>query len=128
MTQLILQYMLIVVLVVGLAYFVYLLREKGINIEQDYFGIARTILGFLQGNESTPENAKNILRLVSQAVNYVEANYKEEDNDIKEEKALVLAQEAIEALKLEKGIPEDNIRQLIRMCAAFMPPTNKKEA
>lgn len=124
MTELIIQYVLIVLLVVGLAYFVFLLKDKDIKISEDYFGIAYTILGFLQINEATSENVKKILRLVSEAVNYVEVNYKDEDNFIKEEKALVLAKEALGSLDFKNKIPDENLRQIIRLSAAFLPPTN----
>lgn len=124
MTQLIIQYVLIVLLVVGLSYFVFLLKDKDIKLSEDYFGIAYTILGFFQINEATPENVKKILRIVSEAVNYVEVNYKDEENFIKEEKALVLAREALGALDFKNKIPDENLRQIIRLSVAFLPPTN----
>ncbi|MCY6372743.1 hypothetical protein [Clostridium ganghwense] len=125
MTQLIMQYVLIVLLVVGLGYFVYLLKDKGVNISEDYFGIAYTVLGFLQVNEANTDNVKRILRAVSLAVNYVETNYKDEDNITKEEKALVLAREAVEVLDFQSEIRDENLRQIIRLGVAFLPPTNK---
>lgn len=124
MTQLIIQYVLIVLLVVGLSYFVFLLKDKDIKVNEDYFGIAYTILGFLKISEATSENVKKILRIVSEAVNYVEVNYKDEDNFIKEEKALVLARETLGALDFKNEIPDENLRQLIRLSAVFLPPTN----
>ncbi|MCY6356462.1 hypothetical protein [Clostridium sp. ZS2-4] len=126
MTELIVQYVLIVLLVVGLAYFIFLLKDKDIKISEDYFGIAYTILGFLQENEATSENIKKILRFVSEAVNYVEVNYKDEDNFIKEEKALVLAREALATLDFKNEIPDETLRQIIRLSAVFLPPTKNQ--
>ncbi|MCY6960071.1 hypothetical protein [Clostridium brassicae] len=128
MTQIVLQYVLVVLLVVGIAYFVYLIRDKGLNISEDYFGIARTLLDFLGSSDDITANGKSVLRAISEAVNYVEVNYRDEDNRIKEEKAVILAKEAIETFNFENSIPEENLRQLIRLCAVFMPPTNKQDS
>ncbi|WMJ82175.1 hypothetical protein RBU49_07960 [Clostridium sp. MB40-C1] len=128
MTQIVLQYVLVVLLVIGLAYFVYLIRDKGLNISEDYFGIARTLLDFLGSSDNIAANGKNVLRAISESVNYVEVNYRDEDNRIKEEKAVILAKEAIDALNFENNVPEENLRQLIRLCAVFMPPTNKQDS
>ncbi|MCY6483781.1 hypothetical protein OW763_05380 [Clostridium aestuarii] len=125
MGELIIQYVLIVFLVVGLAYFVYLLKDKGIKITEDYFGIAYTMLGFLENNEATTENQKKILRTISEIVNYVEVNYTNQENSMKEEKALVLAREAMDSLNLKNKIEEHDLRRLIRLCSGFMPSTNK---
>lgn len=121
MTDIILQYVLVVLLIVGLSYFVYLIKDKGIIVKEDYYGITHTILRALIDSEASSENVKRILRAVFGAVTFVEANYKNEPNDIKEEKALILAREAVEALDFESTIDEESLRYLIRINAVLMP-------
>ncbi|MGY0372219.1 hypothetical protein [Clostridium sp. JNZ J1-5] len=125
MNDIIIQYVLIVLLIVGLSYFVYLLKDKGINIKEDYFGITYTILRTLSDIDATPQNVKKLLRAVSDAVKYVEINFRNEDNDIKEQKALILARETVEGLKFESSIDDESLIYIIRLCAAMMPATNK---
>ncbi|WP_027625891.1 hypothetical protein [Clostridium lundense] len=126
MPSIILQYVLIVFLVVGIGYLLYLLKDKGITIKDDYFGITLYILNTLTEQDATPENVKKILRAVSKAVNYVESNYKDEPNNIKEIKALEMAKEMINALNLSSPIPDESIIYLIRISAALLPPKNKE--
>ncbi|PRR79347.1 hypothetical protein CLLI_08270 [Clostridium liquoris] len=127
MSNIILEYVLIVFLVVGIGYFLYLLRDKGITIKDDYFGITLSILNTLSEEDATHENVKKILRAVSKAVNYVESNYKDEANDIKEQKALDMAQIIIMGLNLNSPITEESIRNLIKLATAFLPPDNKEQ-
>ncbi|WP_125152077.1 hypothetical protein [Clostridium rectalis] len=127
MVSIILQYVLIAFLVVGIGYLVYLLKDKDVSIKDDYFGVAYILLDTLSNDEATPENAKNILRAISTAVNYVESNYKDEDNEIKEEKALKMAKEAINALNLQSSISDDSIRYVIRLAAALLPSKKSLE-
>ena len=98
MVEIIIQYVLIVILITGLGYLVYLLKDKGINIKDDYFGFAYVILGSLLTSDATPENAKLIIRIVSAAVKYVEANYKNSDNEFKEKEAIKRAKNDISLL------------------------------
>ena len=126
--QIVVQYLLVVILIVGLGYLVYLLKEKGVSIKDDYFGIANTILANLADADATPENIKNVLRSAESAVQYVETNYKLEDNQVKEDKALELAKNAISTLNLTAPISDEDIRKIIRLCCALMPPTNKDGA
>lgn len=125
MSSIILQYILVVLLVVGLGYFMYLLKDKKVKFNEDYFGISYSILNSLGETEGTVENVKKVLRIVSKAVLYVEHNYKSEDNNIKEDKALAFAREALRDLKLSKTIDDDSIRYIIRLSAAFLSPTNE---
>ena len=124
MSDIIIQYALVMLLIVGLSYFVYLIKDKGIIVKEDYFGITYTILKDLIDSEASSENIKKILRAVFQAVNFIEVNYKNEPNDIKEEKALILGREAVESLGFESIIDEEAIRYIIRIGAALMPGKN----
>lgn len=125
MLQIILEYVLIVLLVVGLGYLIYLFKDKGVSIKEDYFGIAYSILSTLGAQEETPDNVKKILRAVSDAVSFIEANYKNEDNMTKEEKAVELSRDSINALNFKSEISDESIVYLIRLASAFMPPTHK---
>lgn len=123
MTNIVFQYVLVVVLIAGLSYLVYLVKDKGISVKEDYFGITYMLLKSLNDLEATPEKVKKIIRAISEEVQFIELNYKNEDNTLKEEKALILAKEALEALDFENKIDDESIRYIIRLCAAALPPT-----
>ncbi|MBU3202148.1 hypothetical protein LL037_20105 [Clostridium estertheticum] len=125
MVEIIIQYVLIVLLVMGLAYLAYLLKDKDSNLKDDYFGFASVILGCLTTSESTPENAKIILRIISQVVQNIETNYRNSDNALKEEKAIQLAKDATSLLGFKKNIDGESLKYLIRVAAALLPATNK---
>lgn len=125
MLDIVIQYVLILLLVVGLGYLVYLLKDKEINLREDYFGLAYVILGELSASEATPENAKRIIRIVSGVVQYVEANYKNSENTFKEEKAINMAKEAIGLLNFQSNIDNESLKYLIRLAAAILPATKK---
>ncbi|KGM97243.1 membrane protein [Clostridium novyi A str. 4552] len=118
------QYILLVLLIVGIAYFMYLIREKEEEIKDDYYGITYNLLTFLEEDESTVENAKKILRTVQECVNFVEENFRNESNFEKEEKAISLAKEAIENLNFNREIDEESLTCIVRLATAFMKPTN----
>lgn len=124
MSTLILEYVLIVLLVLGVGYLIYLLKDRGTIIKEDYFGIAGSILNILEDNEATPENVKSILRTVSKSVNFIESNFKDEDNQIKEKKALEMVKATISTLNLQTKVPDESIIYIIRLCAAILPPTH----
>jgi len=125
MAQLITQYVLIIFLVLGFVYLIYLLNDRGERIADDYYGINYCILNSLELSEASPENVKKIIRAVSETVRYVELNYKDEENSFKEEKALCLARSAINTLGFKSTIDDESIRYIIRIASTFLPPTNK---
>ena len=125
MAYIIIQYVSIALLVVGVGYLLYLLKEKETKIKEDYFGITYSLLSSLGETEGTAENVKKILRVISKAVLYIEDNYKNEQNKVKEDKAFQLSKETLKELKLIKTIDDDSIRYIIRLSAALMPTTNK---
>jgi hypothetical protein len=125
MTELIIQYIFIIFLVVGIVSLIYFLKEKGIIRDGDYFGITYTILGMLDGREATNENVKKILRAVSSAVFFIEENLKNEENSVKEEKAVEMAKEALKVFNFRSEISDASIRYTIRLACAFLPPTHK---
>ncbi len=125
MLDIVIQYVLILLLVVGLGYLVYLLKDREINLMEDYFGFAYVILGELSASEATPENAKRIIRIISRVVANVESNYKNSENTFKEEKAINQAQEAIGLLNFQSNIDVESLKYLIRLAAALLPATNK---
>ena len=125
MVEVIIKYVLIALLVMGLGYLAYLLKDKDINLKNDYFGFASVILGSLSTSESTPENEKIILRIITEAVKYVEVYYKNSENALKEEKAVELAKESTSSLGFKKNIDGESLKCLIRIAAAVLPATNK---
>ena len=125
MVVIIVQYVLLVLLVAGLGYLAYLLKDRDINIKDDYFGFDYVILGSLDIVESTSENSKKILRIVSKAVQYVETNYGDSENNFKEEEAIKLVKDSIISLNLKNSIDKESLKYLVRLAAALLPPTNK---
>ncbi|OPJ60847.1 hypothetical protein [Clostridium oryzae] len=119
MTALILQYVLLVFFILAIAYFIFFLKEKGIIRSNDYYGITYTILYQLENNEASTENVKRILRAVANAVDFVEKNYKTDNNKIKEEKALAYSRELIRDLKLTSEIGDRSLRFIIRLACAL---------
>jgi len=125
MVEIIIQYVLIVLLVTGLGYLAYLLKDKDLNLKDDYFGLAYIILGSLSASESTPENAKKIIRIVSKAVQYVETNYRNSENALKEEEAIKIAKDDTSLLDFQINVDDESLKYLVRIAAALLPPTNK---
>ena len=125
MTQLITQYVLIIFLIFGFGYLIYLLKDKDVKGRDDYYGIAYSIFNTLQVKEATTENIKKIIRIIAEAVNYVELNYKDDDNSFKEEKALNLSRTAINALNFSSDITDESIRYIIRLVSVTMPAADK---
>lgn len=125
MSTLILEYVLIVLLVLGVGYLIYLLKDRGTIVKEDYYGITGSILSMLEDKEAAQENVKNILREVSKAVNFVELNFKNEDNKLKQEKALEMARNSILELNLNTEIPDESIIYIIRLSTALLIPTQE---
>ena len=121
MKEIIFQYALVILLVFGLGYLIYIIKDKGLQLFEDYFGFTYAILNTLQSDESTKENMKNILRMVSEAVRYVEVEFLNSPNEIKEQKALKLSRSIIKNAGFESHIDDNSIRYLIRICAAMLP-------
>ncbi|MDP4091337.1 MAG: hypothetical protein Q8930_18990 [Bacillota bacterium] len=119
MTELIIEYVLIVLMVLSIAYFIYFLKEKGVIRNNDYYGITYTILSQLENHEANQINVKKILRAAAASVNFVESAYKDDDNKTKEEKALAMTKEAIRDMHIESEIGERSIRYLIRLACAL---------
>jgi hypothetical protein len=124
MVEIIIQYILILLLVIGLGYLVYLLKDNDVNIVDDYYGLNYVILGSLSEGEATAENAKKIIRVISKTVQYVETNYSDRDNNFKEEKAIQMAKNATNLLCFQSNIDDESIKYLVRLAVALLPPTN----
>ncbi len=125
MVEIIIQYVLILFLVTGLGYLAYLLKDRDVNVTDDYYGLDYAILGSLSHGEDTAENVKEIIRIISQEVQYVETNYKNSENDFKEEKAIIMAKNSINVLGFESNIDNESLKYMVRLAAALLPPTNK---
>jgi hypothetical protein len=124
MVEIIIQYILILLLVIGLGYLVYLLKDNDVNIVDDYYGLNYVILGSLSEGEATAENAKKIIRVISKTVQYVETNYSDRDNNFKEEKAIQMAKNATNLLCFQSNIDGESIKYLVRLAVALLPSTN----
>jgi len=125
MVEIIIQYVLILLLVTGLGYLVYLLKDTDVDHIEDYFGLSYVILGCLTANEATPENIKKIIRITSDSVQYVETNYKDSENPLKEEEAIKMAVDAISLLMLKSNVDNESLKYLVRIASALLPPTSR---
>ena len=124
MLEIIVQYILLVSIVLGISYFVYLLKEKDAKIKEDCYSIASNFLK-LEEDEDTEENIKKILRVIGEAVIFVEENFKTDYNNIKEEKALVISKELIGNLNLKSTISDKAIKHIIKLICAILPSADK---
>jgi hypothetical protein len=124
MAELIIQYILIVILVVVLGFLIYYLKDKQIIRDEDYYGITFSILSILDIKDSSRKKVKSILREVSDAVQFVECNFKGEKNEVKEERAIEIAREGIDSLKLNSKISDESVLYMIRLSCAILPPTH----
>jgi hypothetical protein len=124
MLEIIIQYILVLLLVIGLGYLVYLLKDNDVNIVDDYYGLHYVILGSLAESESTAENVKKIIRIIAQTVKYIETNYGDKDNKFKEEKAIQMAKDSTNLLCFQSNIDDESIKYLIRLAVALLPSTN----
>ena len=125
MSEIFIQYVLILLLVIGLGYLIYLLRDSDINFREDYYGLEYVILGYLSAQEATTENVKKIIRAISDGVQYAESNYRNSENIFKEQEAINKAKETIRSINLKSNIDNDSLKYLTRLAAALLPPTNK---
>ncbi|WP_139904130.1 hypothetical protein [Clostridium thermarum] len=119
MTELIIQYVLIVLMVLGIAYFIYFLREKGVIRDDDYYGITYTILAQLENHEATKENVKKILRQVAAVVKFVEETYGGDSDKLKEDRAIAMAREAIREVDIGSDLGDNALRYLVRLACAL---------
>lgn len=120
MLQTILEYLFVIAVVVGFVYFFYRIKEKALDIDENYFGITYSILDTLLGKELTYENVKGILRIVSECVYNVETNNKEAQDQKKEDIALSMIIESVKKINLRHPLSSNSIRYLIRLSCGFM--------
>lgn len=113
-------YILLVMLVLGLAYMFYLSREKDIEIKEDYYGLNFNVFNTIKNEEYNKNNIKTILKIVKNSIIYVEENYKFNSNLRKENIALEISKDEITKLKLKSKIDDESIRILIRIGCVFM--------
>jgi hypothetical protein len=113
-------------MVLGVAYFIYFLKEKGVIRNGDYYGITYTILAQLENHEATKENVKRILRQVAIVVRFVEETYGNDTDKLKEEKAIAMVREAIRELDIQSELGDNALRYLVRLaCALKMKAKNE---
>lgn len=121
MKEILLQYMLIIFLVIGIGYLLYLLKDRGIELYEDYFGLTYALLNTLQSDERGTQNIKRILRIVGEVVRFIEIEYFNEPNEKKEMEAVKLVHELLEEAGFESPIDEQSIRYIIRISSAMLP-------
>ncbi|SHJ69332.1 hypothetical protein SAMN02745248_00723 [Hathewaya proteolytica DSM 3090] len=120
MAEIVLSYVFIVILITGLGYLLYLLKDKGIKISEDYFGLSYAILNTMQSDEANTDNKKLIIRLIGDIVRYIESELLNMNNDDKEKLALKLCTGILKKMGFNSPVDENSIRFLIRICAAMM--------
>lgn len=128
MAEILIQYAALAALVIGVFYLVYILKEKNTDLNEDYYGIARTILAPLYLSDISSDDVKKILRVVSDVVNYVEINFNDSSNKEKENKAVIMIIDSLEPFGFSKKIDEISIRELIRLACGFLNNAKKSFA
>ncbi|CAM2817459.1 hypothetical protein HAHI6034_04665 [Hathewaya histolytica] len=121
MRAILLQYMLIIFLVIGIGYVFYLIKDKSIELHNDYFGFNYSILNTLKSDECNRSNIKTILKIIGEVVKYIEIEYFNEPNDKKEDEAVKLVYELVKEAGFESPIDDISIRYLIRISVAMLP-------
>ncbi len=81
------QYILIIILIIAIGYFLYLIRNKSEDYLEDYYGLSDIIINTDCKDEKV-EKYKIILRAIGFSVYEVEKDFKNQSNEIKEDKAL----------------------------------------
>ncbi|KEI88045.1 hypothetical protein EXM98_07440 [Clostridium botulinum] len=119
------QYILIIILIIAIGYFLYLIRNKSEDYLEDYYGLSDIIINTDCKDEKSRENIKIILRAIGFSVYEVEKDFKNQSNEIKEDKALEKIEHLLKEYKFKGKINEDTLRYLIRISCALMNETYK---
>lgn len=117
MNELILQYALLGMVLICLIYLIYLVRDKGDNLNEDYFGLSYSIFSTLTSDERTKENVEKILKIIVSSIEEL----KELNLSIKEleNEEVNLAREKISENGFLSIIDENSIRYVIRLIKAM---------
>ncbi|WP_291579297.1 hypothetical protein [Clostridium sp. UBA6640] len=122
MSEVLVQVLIIITVILGITGMVLMFKKNNIEPKEKIFENSYTILKSLQTLGFADEETKNILRLIMNRVKYVEKNFKDSPNNVKENQAFNFIKEQLDILKFDNVLSDDDIRTFIRLAAAFLNP------
>ena len=122
MSEILVQVLIIITVILGITGMVLMFKKNNIEPKEKIFENSYTILKSLQTLGFADEETKNILRLIMNRVKYVEKNFKDSPNNVKENQAFNFIKEQLDTLKFDNVLSDDDIRTFIRLAAAFLNP------
>ncbi|WP_461614062.1 hypothetical protein [Clostridium sp. Marseille-QA1073] len=122
MSEVLVQVLIIITVVLGITGIVLIFKKNNIEPKEKVFENIYTILIMLQTLGVADEGTKKILRLIMDGVKYVEENFKDSPNNVKENQAFNFIKEKLDILKFDNVLSDDDIRTFIRLAATFLKP------
>ena len=122
MSEILVQVLIIITVVLGITGIVLIFKKNNIEPKEKVFENIYTILESLQTLGFADEQIKKILRVIMDGVKYVEENFKDSPNNVKENQAFNFIKGQLEILKFDNVLSDDDIRIFIRLSAAFLNP------
>lgn len=119
---LVLEYSMLVILVVGFAYIIYLFKEKDAEVKEDYYGLNFRVFHTIKNEEYNEELIKALMKIIKDNIKYVENNYLTYGSIEKENKALELTKKKIKTMGLKSKVDDESLRVIIRLGCVFMFP------
>ncbi|GAA0125593.1 hypothetical protein [Clostridium senegalense] len=120
------QALLIILVVLAIGILVGLLKKKNIILDDKFLNFGYTIIDMLDELGVADENTKKILRIIMDGVRYVEENFNNMSNPVKEETALNVVKENLENINGIEKLTEEDIKTLIRLSAILLGESEKK--
>lgn len=122
MSEILVQVLIIITVVLGITGIVLMFKKNNIEPKEKMFENIYTILKSIQTLGFADEETKNILRLIMDGVKYVEENFKDSPNNVKENQAFNFIKEQLDILKFNNVLSDEDIRTFIRLAATFLKP------
>lgn len=122
MSEILVQVLIIITVVLGITGIVLIFKKNNIEPKEKVFENIYTILESLQTLGFADEQIKKILRVIMDGVKYVEENFKDSPNNVKENQAFNFIKGQLDILKFDNVLSDDDIRIFIRLSAAFLNP------
>ena len=119
--------LIIITIVLGITGIVLIFKKNNIEPKEKAFENIYTILIMLQSLGFADKETKKNLKLIMEGVKYVEDNFKDSPNNVKENQAFNFIKEQLDILKFDNILSDDDIRTFIRLAVTFLEPTELVE-
>lgn len=121
------QALLIILVVLALGIIVGLLRKREIVPNDKFLNFGYNILSMLEELGVADENTKKILRIIMEGVRYVEENFNNMSNPVKEETALNVVKDNLKDLNGIENLTDEELKTFIRLSAILLGESKKEE-